>query len=325
MPPKRASSVNVPDDQVVVADQKDDSSSEDQVPDQLFYMEIEELQTHGITMVDINKLKSAGICTISGIQMTTKKSLLKVKGLSDVKVDKIKDAAAKLQVCGFLTGVEVAQKRENVMKISTGSQQFDNLLDGGIQTMSITEETAFIDTEGTFRPDRIRAIAERFGIDGEECLENIIVARAWNSDHQMELMTEIAARFVQEKGVYRLLVVDSIISLFRCDYTGRGELADRQQKLNQMLSRLTKISEEYNVAIYLTNQVSSDPGGGITFVSDPKKPVGGHILAHASATRIYLRKGRGEERVAKIYDSPDMPENEASYAISTGGIVDASM
>ncbi|KAI8082847.1 meiotic recombinase Dmc1, partial [Halteromyces radiatus] len=294
----------------------------------IFYTEVEELQTQGITMVDINKLKNAGICTISGVQMMTKKNLLRIKGLSEAKVDKIKDAAAKLQNSGFLSGIEVAQKREQVLKISTGSQQLDILLGGGIQTMSITEafgEYPFIDTEGTFRPDRIRAIAERFGVDAEQCLENIIVARAWNSDHQMDLMTEIAARFVQEKGAYRLLVVDSIIALFRCDYAGRGELAERQQKLNQMLSRLIKISEEYNVAVYLTNQVSSDPGAGMTFVSDPKKPVGGHILAHASATRIYLRKGRGEERVAKIYDSPDMPENEASYAISIGGIVDVSM
>ena len=120
---------------------------------------------------------------------------------------------------------------------------------------------AYIDTEGTFRPDRIRSIAERFGADPEVALDNIIVARAWNSDHQMDLITEIAAKFAEEKGVYRLLIVDSIIALFRCDYAGRGELAERQQKLNQMLNRLTKIAEEYNVAVFLTNQVSSDPGG----------------------------------------------------------------
>ncbi|CAO3576872.1 unnamed protein product [Absidia cylindrospora] len=310
MPPKRAAFVAVNEDQVV--NDQNNPDSDDEVCDQTFYTEVEELQSQGITMVDINKLKGAGICTISGVQMATKRSLLKVKGLSEAKVDKVKDAAAKLQVCGFLTGIEVSQKREHVMKISTGSQQLDTLLGGGIQTMSITEvfgeyrtgktqlahtlcvqvqlpihsggasgKAAYIDTEGTFRPDRIRAIAERYGVDGEECLENIIVARAWNSDHQVELITDIAARFVQEKGAYRLLVVDSIIALFRCDYTGRGELADRQQKLNQLLSRLIKISEEYNVAVYLTNQVSSDPGGGMTFVSDPKKPVGGHILAHA--------------------------------------------
>ena len=98
-------------------------------------------------------------------------------------------------------------------------------------------------------------------MDPDITLDNIAVARAWNSDHQMDLITEIAAKFAEEKGVYRLLVVDSIIALFRCDYAGRGELAERQQKLNQMLNRLTKIAEEYNVAVFLTNQVSSDPGG----------------------------------------------------------------
>lgn len=120
---------------------------------------------------------------------------------------------------------------------------------------------AYIDTEGTFRPDRIVSIADRFGVDPEIVLDNIVVARAWNSDQQMDLISELAAHFAEQKGVYRLLVIDSIISLFRCDYSGRGELADRQQKLNQMLSRLTKISEEYNIAVFLTNQVSSDPGG----------------------------------------------------------------
>ncbi|CDS07934.1 hypothetical protein LRAMOSA01883 [Lichtheimia ramosa] len=340
--------------------------------DELFYTCIDELQSQGIGVADINKLKSAGVCTIRGAQMMTKKTLLKIKGLSETKVDKIKDAASKAQGSGFITGSDMSRFREKVVKISTGSKQFDSLLGGGVQTMSITEVfgeyrtgktqlahtlcvqvqlpihqgganskagkflihfiqhdshlqhcyIAYIDTEGTFRPDRIRAIADRFGVDPDITLDNIAVARAWNSDHQMDLITEIAAKFAEEKGIYRLLIVDSIIALFRCDYAGRGELAERQQKLNQMLNRLTKIAEEYNVAVFLTNQVSSDPGGGMVFVSDPKKPVGGHILAHASATRVYLRKGRGEERVAKIYDSPDMPENECSYTISGGGIAD---
>lgn len=126
---------------------------------------------------------------------------------------------------------------------------------------------AYIDTEGTFRPDRIVSIADRFGVDPEIVLDNIVVARAWNSDQQMDLISELAAHFAEQKGVYRLLVIDSIISLFRCDYSGRGELADRQQKLNQMLSRLTKISEEYNIAVFLTNQVSSDPGGTLCIAS----------------------------------------------------------
>ncbi|KAI9480482.1 MAG: meiotic recombinase Dmc1 [Benjaminiella poitrasii] len=296
----------------------------------LFYTEIDDLQTHGIGVADITKLKTAGVCTVKGVQMMTKKALLKIKGLSETKVDKIKEAAIKIQGPGFVTAREIAAQREKVVKISTGSKQLNTLLGGGIQTMSITEvfgeyRTAYIDTEGTFRPDRIISIADRFGVDPDIVLDNIVVARAWNSDQQMDLICELAAHFADQRGSYRLLVIDSIISLFRCDYSGRGELADRQQKLNQMLSRLTKISEEYNIAVFLTNQVSSDPGAGMTFVADPKKPVGGHILAHASSTRIYLRKGRGDERVAKLYDSPDMPESEASYCINSGGIVDITI
>ncbi|KAI7891818.1 meiotic recombinase Dmc1 [Mucor mucedo] len=294
--------------------------------DELFYTEVDELQMHGIGVADITKLKSAGVCTVRGVQMMTKKNLLKIKGLSETKVDKIKEAAIKSQA-RFVTAKQIAVQREKVVKISTGSKQLDALLGGGIQTMSLTEvfgeyRTAYIDTEGTFRPDRIISIADRFGVDPEIVLDNIVVARAWNSDQQMELISELAGHFADQKGAYRLLVIDSIISLFRCDYSGRGELADRQQKLNQMLSRLTKISEEYNIAVFMTNQVSSDPGGGMTFVADPKKPVGGHVLAHASSTRVYLRKGRGDERVAKLFDSPDMPESEASYSINTGGIID---
>ncbi|KAF7722115.1 Meiotic recombination protein dmc1 [Apophysomyces ossiformis] len=362
MPPRKRESSIASSETPTQEDQVVDALSDEEIDDQPFYMEVDNLQAHGIGMVDINKLKSAGIWTIRGVQMTTKKNLLRIKGLSETKVDKIQDAAAKSESSGFKTATEIAKFREKVFRISTGCKHFDALLGGGIQSMSITEvfgeyrtgktqlahtlcvqaqlpphsggangKAAYIDTEGTFRPDRIRAIADRFGVDAEAALDNIIVARAWNSDHQMELLTEIAARFAEDKGVYRLLVkqtkekvVDSIISLFRCDYSGRGELADRQQKLNQMLNRLIKISDEYNVAVFVTNQVSSDPGGGMVFVSDPKKPVGGHVLAHASATRVYLRKGRGEERVAKIYDSPDMPENEASYAISSGGIIDTT-
>lgn len=152
----------------------------------------------------------------------------------------------------------------------------------------------------------------------------MIYARAYNSEHQMDLLTLLAARFAEEKGAYRLLVVDSIMALFRTDYCGRGELSERQQKLNAMLSRLMKIAEEFNLAVFITNQMSADPGAGMTFVADPKKPIGGHVLAHASTTRLSLRKGRGETRVCKIYDSPDVPEAEAVYAIGVGGIVEAT-
>ncbi|EPB88075.1 meiotic recombination protein DMC1 [Mucor circinelloides 1006PhL] len=353
MPSKREPSV-VPSTSGSINDGDDAVSSQQELDQEqnLFYTEVDELQMHGIGVADITKLKTAGVCTVRGVQMMTKKALLKIKGLSETKVDKIKEAAVKSQGPGFVTAKEIAVQREKVVKICTGSKQLDVLLGGGIQTMSLTEvfgeyrtgktqlahtlcvqvqlpeadggangKAAYIDTEGTFRPDRIVSIADRFGVDPEIVLDNIVVARAWNSDQQMDLISELAAHFAEQKGAYRLLVIDSIISLFRCDYSGRGELADRQQKLNQMLSRLTKISEEYNIAVFLTNQVSSDPGGGMTFVADPKKPVGGHVLVNSS-TRVYLRKGRGEERVAKLFDSPDMPESEASYAINSGGIID---
>ncbi|KAI0669754.1 DNA recombination and repair protein Rad51 [Trametes maxima] len=178
-------------------------------------------------------------------------------------------------------------------------------------------KVAYIDTEGTFRPDRIRSIADRFGVDGNMALENILYARAHNSEHQMELINECSIRFAEDKD-FRLLIVDSIMALFRADYSGRGELSERQQK---MLSKLSKLSEEYNARS--KNLSRSDPGATMTFVAGGAlKPIGGHILSHASATRMYLRKGRAEERVAKLVDSPDRPESEASYKLDEGGWAD---
>uniref|UniRef100_A0A663MJ12 Meiotic recombination protein DMC1/LIM15 homolog n=1 Tax=Athene cunicularia TaxID=194338 RepID=A0A663MJ12_ATHCN len=288
-------------------------------------------------VADIKKLKSVGICTIKGIQMTTRRALCNVKGLSEAKVDKIKEAANKLIEPGFLTAFEYSEKRKMVFHITTGSQEFDKLLGGGIESMAITEsynslpgpngytggKIIFIDTENTFRPDRLRDIADRFNVDHDAVLDNVLYARAYTSEHQMELLDYVAAKFHEEAGIFKLLIIDSIMALFRVDFSGRGELAERQQKLAQMLSRLQKISEEYNVAVFVTNQMTADPGATMTFQADPKKPIGGHILAHASTTRISLRKGRGELRIAKIYDSPEMPENEATFAITAGGIGDA--
>ncbi|KAL8287000.1 hypothetical protein RQP46_004006 [Phenoliferia psychrophenolica] len=337
--------------------------------EEMFFVDIDSLQEHGISAQDLTKLKAAGYATVLGVIQATRKSLTKIKGLSEIKVDKIKasrcrrpqlpgcsnqsrfstlqDAANKVSPQVFITGAECAVRREKVISITTGSKSFDAMLGGGIQTQSMTEvygefrtgktqlchtlcvtaqlpvdmgggegKVAYIDTEGTFRPDRIKAIAERFNVDPVAALENIVFARAHNSEHQMELITQLAAKFAEEQGVYRLLIVDSILALFRVDFSGRGELADRQQKLNQMLSRLTRISEEFNVAIFVANQVQSDPGANAMFAGADKKPIGGHVMAHASATRVYLRKGRGEERVAKLADSPDQPEGEASKSRS---------
>ncbi|XP_014670277.1 PREDICTED: meiotic recombination protein DMC1/LIM15 homolog [Priapulus caudatus] len=327
---------------------------EDDVTEESFFQDIDTLQNHGINVADIKKMKTTGICTIRGVQMTTRKKLCNIKGLSEAKVDKIKEAVAKISNIGFLTGLEVSEKRKQVFKITTGSEEFDKLLGGGIESMAITEafgefrtgktqishtlcvttqlpgnngysggKVIFIDTENTFRPDRLRDIADRYNLDHSAMLDNVLYARAYTSEHQAELMDYVAAKFHEEAGVFKLLIIDSIMALFRVDFCGRGELAERQQKLAQMLSRLQKISEEYNIAVFITNQMTSDPGATMSFVADPKKPIGGHILAHASTVRISLRKGRGECRIAKIYDSPDLPENEATFAITTGGVNDA--
>ncbi|XP_014894244.1 meiotic recombination protein DMC1/LIM15 homolog [Poecilia latipinna] len=336
------------EDQVV----DDDTGFQDN--EESFFQDIDLLQKHGINMADIKKLKSVGICTVKGIQMTTRKALCNIKGLSEAKVEKIKEAAGKMLNVGFQTAFEYSARRKQVFHVTTGSQEFDKLLGGGIESMAITEafgefrtgktqlshtlcvtaqlpgedgysggKVIFIDTENTFRPDRLRDIADRFNVDHDAVLDNVLYARAYTSEHQMELLDFVAAKFHEEGGVFKLLIIDSIMALFRVDFSGRGELAERQQKLAQMLSRLQKISEEYNVAVFVTNQMTADPGAGMTFQADPKKPIGGHILAHASTTRISLRKGRGEMRIAKIFDSPDMPENEATFAISGGGVTDA--
>ncbi|KAH8099304.1 Rad51-domain-containing protein [Cristinia sonorae] len=324
----------------------------DDLDDTPFFDNVDELQQHGINMQDILKLKAAAINTVSGVNMTTRRQMLKIKGMSEAKVEKIKEAAHKILGSSFATGLEVQEKRKRVMFISTGSKTVDAMLGGGITSQSISEgvygefrtgktqlahtmsviaqlppdmggasgKVAYIDTEGTFRPDRIRAVAERFGVNGDMALENILYeARAYNSEHQMELINECSMRFAEDKD-FRLIIVDSIMACFRTDFSGRGELSERQQR---MLSKLSKLSEEYNMAVLLTNQVQSDPGATMTFVAGGAlKPIGGHILSHASATRMFLRKGRAEERVAKLVDSPDRPESEASYKLDEGGWAD---
>lgn len=141
----------------------------------------------------------------------------------------------------------------------------------------------FIDSEGTFRPEKIFKIAERFGLEPEDVLNNIIYARAYTSEFQNNLLTLAAAKMMDE--VFSLIIIDSIMALFRVDFSGRGELSERQQKLGKTLSNLVKLAEQFNVAILLTNQVTADPGATMSFVADPKKPIGGNILAHASTTR----------------------------------------
>lgn len=313
---------------------------------------IEKLADAGINAGDIKKLKAKGLFTIESVAFSTVKFLSDIRGFSDAKVNKVQQAAAKFVPMGFTTATEHQLARQQVIFLSTGSKELDGILKGGFETGSITElygefrtgktqlchtlcvtcqlpltrgggegKALYIDTEGTFRPERLKEISARFGLRGDDVLDNIAYARAYNSDHQMQLLVQASALMTEHR--YAVLIVDSATALFRTDYTGRGELAERQQKLAQFLRRLTRIADEFGVAVVISNQVTASPDGSM-FKGDSNKPIGGNIMAHAATTRIKLRKGRGDQRVAKIVDSPMLPEAEAIFSITEKGITDAS-
>ncbi|MBI2449135.1 DNA repair and recombination protein RadA [Candidatus Pacearchaeota archaeon] len=179
-------------------------------------------------------------------------------------------------------------------------------------------KAVYIDSEGTFRPERIRQIAEAIGANPDRVLKNIFIARAFNSDHQILLIDRIA-EMIKNKEPIKLIVVDSLTAHFRAEFTGRGQLADRQQKLNKYLHNLIKLSEQYNIAVYVTNQVMANPA---MMFGDPTTPVGGNIVAHASHYRLYFRRGKKSSRVAKLIDSPNLPDNETFFFIGKSGLTD---
>ena len=317
--------------------------------DSQIYIPVDNLQSHGINAADITKLRQVGLCTVMSVLMCPKKDLVNIKGITDQKAERIYEAAQKIENAGFCTGLQVVEKRKRIKKLSTGSTALDTLLGGGLESQSITEafgefrtgktqlantlsviaqlpiekgggsgKVIFIDTEGTFRPERIWKIAERFELNPDEVLNNIIYARAHNVDLLNNLLLQAAALMLDEP--FSLLIVDSIMAPFRVEYSGRGELAERQQVLNKVLNRLQKLSEQFNIAVYITNQVTADPGCALAY-GDTKKPVGGNIIAHASTTRLYMKKGKGDQRICRMYDSPSLPEAEAMFQLAEGGII----
>ncbi len=185
---------------------------------------------------------------------------------------------------------------------------------GGAEGMAV-----YIDSEITARPERIKQMAEAIGLDPIKTLENIKFIRAFNSDHQMLIVSKIEELIKNENLPIKLVVVDSLMSHFRSEFIGRGSLSDRQQKLNKHLHELLKLAETYNLAVYITNQVMANPA---VFFGDPTTPIGGHILAHASNTRLYLRKGKKGTRVARVIDSPSLPDSECVFKVTEEGIRD---
>lgn len=302
----------------------------------------------GVGPKTIEKLEDAGYAELMALATASSGIIAAVAEIGEGTATKIINAARDALDMGFENGLKALERRRKVKKIMTGSKTLDSLLGGGLETQAITEcygafgssktqiahqlavniqipvkdgglgcACLYIDTENTFRPERIQQMAEAMGMDTKKVLENIYVARAYNSDHQM-VLAEKAKDIMKEKNI-GLIIVDSLMAHFRSDYVGRGTLSDRQQKLNRHMHELQKLGDTFNAAIYVTNQVMSRPN---VLFGDPTEAIGGHIVGHTSTFRIYLRKSKQNLRVAKLIDSPHLPEGEAIFAVTTEGIKD---
>jgi len=304
----------------------------------------------GIGPAALSKLETAGIYDLMSLAVMSPASLADVAGVGAAVARKAIQASRNLLELGFQDGIEYAKKRSNVSYITTGSKNLNELLGGrGIESRAVTEafgaygsgktqlgltlavnvqlplekggtsgKAVFIDTEGTFRPSRIKQIAEKIGANPEKVLKNIFVARAFNSDHQILLLEKIS-EMIKNGEPIKLMVIDSLTAHFRAEFAGRGQLADRQQKLNRYLHDLMKLAETHNLAVYVTNQVMANPA---QMFGDPTTAIGGNIVGHASTYRMYLRRGKQGSRVSKLIDSPNLPDNECVFFVTDAGVVD---
>lgn len=303
----------------------------------------------GVGPTTAKKMEEAGFSTLEALAIASIGELVAAADIGEKTASKIIESARGSLDLSFETADIIYERRKAITRLTTGSTTLDELFGGGVETNGIMElfgefrtgktqiahqlcvsvqmpnneggleaGAIYIDTEGTFRPERIVQMAERFGIDYNEILKNIEVGRAYNSDHQMVLVDQFTDR-AKNKDI-RLLVVDSLTSHFRAEYVGRGTLAERQQKLNKHMHTLLRLAEINNISVLVTNQVMAKPD---QFFGDPTTPIGGHIVAHACTTRVYLRKSKGNRRIARVVDSPWLPESEAVFAITENGIEDA--
>ncbi|WP_241776245.1 DNA repair and recombination protein RadA [Methanosphaera sp. WGK6] len=310
-------------------------------------MELEDLPSVGEKTAQ--KLRDAGFGDMMRLATATAKELSVKVEIGEGVAAKVIEAARQAEKIDFETAFEVMERREDVGRITTGSKGLDELIGGGIETQSITEvygefgsgksqishelsvttqlpieeggldgDVVFIDTENTFRPERVTQIASGFGLDVNDVLRRVHVARAFNSSHQI-LMADKVNELIQSGVPVKLIVIDSLMAHFRAEYVGRESLATRQQKLNQHLHTLQTIANTYNVAVLITNQVQSKPDA---FFGTPTKAVGGHVLGHASTYRILLKKGLSGKRIARLVDSPHLPEGETVFKVTTEGLVD---
>ncbi len=330
----------------------------------------------GVGPATAEKLHDAGFDSFQGLAVASPGELSNTADIGDsTAADIVQAAREQADVGGFESGATVLQRREQIGKLSWMIDEVDDLLGGGVETQSITEvygefgagksqvthqlcvnvqlppehgglggSAIFIDSEDTFRPERIddmvrglpeeaiEALLEDRGIDGspgdeaamteltEAVLDKIHVAKAFNSNHQIllaEKAQEIASDSQDGEYPVRLLCVDSLTAHFRAEYVGRGELAERQQKLNKHLHDLMRVGDLNNTAVIVTNQVASNPD---SFFGDPTQPIGGNILGHTSTFRIYLRKSKGNKRIVRLVDAPNLADGEAVMRVESEGL-----
>jgi len=312
-------------------------------------MDVTELE--GVGPATKTKLMDAGIKSILDLATAGPMDIAEAAGVDISKAVALNNKAReKLVAMGrleadFTPASELLEKRKGIHRLSFGSKNLDDLLSGGIETLALTEfygefgsgktgichtlcvmaqqpldqggldsGAIYIDTEGTFRPERIVGIAEARGIKVD--LSKIMVARAYNSSHQELIVKGLGERI--EQNNIKLVIVDSAVAHYRAEFLGRGTLAERQQRLNRFMHMLLRIAEVYNVAIVMTNQVQSDPA---MMFGDPTKATGGHVVSHTSTYRVYLRKA-GKNRVARMVDSPYHPERDTIFMLDEKGVDD---
>ena len=303
----------------------------------------------GVGPAIAEKLAEAGYTDLMAIAVAAPADLAEKCEIGEKKaMDIIEGAKLCADIGGFETGEDILERRKQVTKLTTGSKSFDELIGGGVESQSIMEffgefgssktqvcfqlavnatlpeekggldsDVIIIDSENTFRPERIMQMATYLGADPQETLRRIHVARAFNSQHQV-LLVEKAMDLAKDLKV-RLLIVDSLTSHFRAEYVGRGALAERQQVLNRHMHDLLNFATLNNAAIVVTNQVAAKPDA---FFGDPTRPIGGHIVGHTATFRVYLRKGKAGKRIARLIDSPNLPEGEAVFMVTEDGIKD---
>lgn len=300
----------------------------------------------GVGAATADKLREAGYNSLMSIAVSSPGEMMEAAGITESASRKMINTARNNLDMGFESGEDVLNRRLKVAKISTGSKNLDGLMGGGFETGAITEcfgefgsgktqighllavrcqisdpknVAIYLDTENTFRPERIQQLAKGAGLKPEQVLKNIKVARAYNSDHQLLLAEKIEDLINKEGQKVNTIIVDSLTGHFRAEFVGRGTLAERQQKLNRHMHQLLKLADSYNCCVYVTNQVMAKPD---MFFGDPTQAIGGHVVAHASTFRMYLRKGKKGSRVAKMIDAPNLADGETTFLVQEEGFKD---